>query len=152
MTRAGHLGHDLGSLLAIRNLSMNYSLFPFQQRFYHGDDVFIKIEILFSSRIGQGIRFKSNQIFMHPLLHFLSFVQTTQRKIARTTNTAKGLQSVASKDVLDIGGDFNPKVGRPLDREKQDVWRCSTVNRYFNEERLASFTVPNDLTISNTTR
>ena len=63
----------------------------------------------------------------------------------------KCLKDVPKKDVLVVGGDFNAKVGLPLDGEKQNIGRFATGSRNANGELLAHFAVLNDLVISNTT-
>ena len=54
-------------------------------------------------------------------------------------------------DVLIIGGDFNAKVGLPLDGEKQSIGRFVTRTRNTIGELIANFAVLNDLDISNNT-
>ena len=60
----------------------------------------------------------------------------------------KYLKHVPNKDVLIIGGDFNAKIGLPLDGEKQNIERFAIGARNANGELLANFAVLNDFVLS----
>ena len=63
----------------------------------------------------------------------------------------KYLEHVPNKEVLIIGGDFNAKIGSPLDSDKQNIGRFAIGSRNANGELLANFAVLNDFVLSNTT-
>ena len=55
------------------------------------------------------------------------------------------------KDALLIGGDFNNKIGQLADGEEKNIGRFSIGQRNSNGERLANFSLLNDLVVSSTT-
>ena len=61
------------------------------------------------------------------------------------------LLNAPRKDVLLIGGDFNAKIGQPADGEGKNIGRFSIGQWDSNEERLANFSLLNNLVVSSTT-